>query len=61
MSWYAPRAAISHFALYKRGNQTIHFGISVQSDYSHSIEQVHALSFLPKQIMMSLEHHVVIS
>ena len=45
----------------KRSEQSFHFGITTQSDSSHSVDQAHAGAFLPKLIMMSSEHHVVTS
>ena len=50
-----------HFSLHKKGNQSIHFGISAQGDYFHSVDEAHAQTFLPKQIMASSECHVVMS
>ena len=58
MSWYVHGAAISPFV---KGVINVYFSVSAQSDYSHSVDQVHVHTFLPKQLMMSSEHCVVTS
>ena len=59
VSQYAPGANISPFI--KGVEQSIHFGISAQSNHSYSIDQAHVWPFLPKCIMMALEHHLAMS
>ena len=48
-----------HFSLNKKGKHGICFGISARGNYYHSVDQVHAQNFLPKLIMILLEHCVV--
>ena len=43
--------------LYKGVKQSV----SAQRDFFHSVNQAHAWTFPPKVIMMSLEHHLVMS
>ena len=46
----------------KKGvEQSVHFGISIQRNHSHSVDQTHVQTFLPKLIMTSLECHMVMS
>ena len=59
MSHCAPAAAISPFI--KGVKQSIDFGISAQSDFFCSVNQVHAWTSLPKQTMTSSEHHMMMS
>ena len=46
---------------WKGVKQSVCFGIFAQRDHSHSVDQVHAQTFLPKLIMTSLEHCMVTS
>ena len=50
-----------HLFLHKRVEQCVHFGISAQSDHSHTIDQTHVQTFMPKLIMTSPEYHLVTS
>ena len=59
MLQYVPRATITPSV--KMGYKNVCFSGSAQSNYSHSVDQVDAQTFKPKQIMTSLEHHVLMS
>ena len=58
VSQYAPGATISPFI---KGVTRASALASPQSDHLHSVDLMHAKTFPPKQIMMSLEHCVVTS
>ena len=51
VSQYAPGTTITPFV--KASYKSLCFGSSVQSDYSPSIDQVHAQTLVPKQTMMT--------
>ena len=59
MSQYAPGTANS--LLQVDGQLEHSLWYSPQSDCLHSDDQKHAQTFLPKVIMTSLEHHLVMS